>query len=158
MHKGCMPTVRFKSSLSHNQAFCCCWRGKSVTCGPASTVRDSVGYDQNFRWAKTTILTSAAVFWGLQLCSQQCEGMGWDWTCSVSAVPGSWCSLLLLCIRDLSKRGVSAVHLLRGLWGESHTGSHSEVLGTLDLTWNNQCACSRGCRHFELRSTEVWNR
>lgn len=32
---------------------------------------------KNFRWAETTVSTSAAVFWGLQLCRHQCEGMGW---------------------------------------------------------------------------------
>lgn len=26
-------------------------------------------------------------FWWVQLCSQQCEGVGWGWTSSVSAVP-----------------------------------------------------------------------
>ena len=35
---------------------------------------------------------------------------------------------------SVSKGEASAVRLLRGLWGESHMGSHTEVFDTLDLT------------------------
>lgn len=99
----CIRAVCLLSGLNllcHSQAFCCCVRGKSVTCGPVSTARDSVGCDQNFRWAKTTILTSAAVFWGLQLCSQQGEGVGRGWTSACQQFPGSCCCLRLPSIRD----------------------------------------------------------
>lgn len=86
---------------------------------------------RNFRWAGTTVLTSTAV-WGLQLCRQQYGSMAGIWTSQrVSSSVQLVLGLFERSERSIS-RGASAVHLSRGLWGESHMGSHAEVFETLD--------------------------
>lgn len=109
---------------------------------------------KNFRWAETTILTCAAVYWGLQLCRQQCEGMGWGMNfhhVSSSRVAGavSVCLASEICF---SKREACAVRLLIDLWDESHKGSHAEVFDTPGLTWNNWCARLIGSGHLNVKS------